>query len=93
MATRSGQAATAVIQAQLRAAPSTVVDTPRRVFTQIPADRGHFSEPYFAHVLRGLLSEPPWYLSALLEGSTWANVAEELEGVEGVILCEESEGT
>jgi hypothetical protein len=80
---------------QFRAAPSTVIeiDAPRQVFRQVPTDRGHFAEPYFEHVLRGLLSRPPWYVAALLEGGTWESVAEDLEGVEGVVLFEEAEGS
>jgi hypothetical protein len=80
---------------QFRVAPSTVVelDAPRRVLGQVPTDRGHFSEPYFEHVLRGLLSQPPWYLSVLLEGGTWEDVAEELEGVAGVVLVGDAEAT
>ncbi len=75
---------------QFRAAPATGVelDAPRQVFRQLPTDRGHFVEPYFEHVLRGLLRQPPWYLNALLEGGTWESVAEELDGVEGVVLFE-----
>jgi len=32
------------------------------LFNELPGDQGHFSEPYFPHVLRGLLPVPPPYV-------------------------------
>lgn len=72
------------------AAPSLVeFDSPSWVFSQLPSDQGHYSEPYFNHVLRGLRTRAPSYLSGLMEGGQWEDVAEELEGVEGVVLFED----
>ena len=42
--------------------------TDARVFRQLPSDTGHFSEPYFETILRGLRSAPPDYVAALIAG-------------------------
>jgi hypothetical protein len=47
------------------AEPITVPGAP--IFTDVPEDRGHFSEPYFVHVLRGLRTSPPAYVTELIE--------------------------
>ncbi|WP_151482129.1 DUF6615 family protein [Streptomyces albicerus] len=38
------------------------------LFRELPADSGHFSAPYFHHVLRGLRTEIPDYVTAALSG-------------------------
>ena len=38
------------------------------IFEQLPDDKGHFREPYFHHVLRGLRRTPPDYVRQLLDG-------------------------
>lgn len=40
------------------------------LFPDLPADRGHFSVPYLAHMLRGLRSEVPGYVRDVMEGRT-----------------------
>lgn len=55
---RSGQAGLAVAERRL-------IDA-SLVFTELPTDRGHFGEPYFPLVLRGLRSEPPAYVLDIL---------------------------
>ena len=78
---------------QFREAPlaGTVLDVPYRVFRQLPTDSGHYAEPYFEHVLRGLWTQPPWYLTVLLQGGNWEDVAEELDGISGVVLFDDFE--
>jgi hypothetical protein len=39
-----------------------------QVFTNLPPDKGHFSEPYVRHILRGLPSWPPTYVQDILAG-------------------------
>ncbi|KUN59238.1 hypothetical protein AQJ54_39940 [Streptomyces griseorubiginosus] len=73
------------------AAPAPVVprfddDLPRAVFppSSVPQDKGHFSVPYFLHVLRGLRTAPPPYVQAALEGGSDAvprPVADQLAGL------------
>ena len=38
------------------------------VFRVLPEDRGHFSESYFHHCLRGLRRRPPAYVDSILQG-------------------------
>ncbi|MGW6588369.1 hypothetical protein [Streptomyces globisporus] len=59
---RAGQFSTATLE---RAAPAAGA-----LFPDLPADRGHFSVPYLAHVLRGLRAETPGYVRDVLEGRT-----------------------
>jgi hypothetical protein len=40
------------------------------LFRDVPADRGHFSVPYLAHVLRGLRTGVPDYVRDVMEGRT-----------------------
>ncbi|WP_405775543.1 hypothetical protein [Streptomyces sp. NBC_01538] len=40
------------------------------LFSDLPADRGHFSVPYLVHVLRGLRSEVPGHVRDVMEGRT-----------------------
>ena len=54
------------------------------IFTEVPADRGHFAEPYIVHVLRGLRSSLPQMVSDLLSGDI--SDAEGLPGVRGVVV-------
>jgi len=41
---------------------------PRAVFQDLPEDYGHFAEPYYIHLLRGLKREPPAYVLDVLAG-------------------------
>ncbi|MFI8521008.1 DUF6615 family protein [Streptomyces sp. NPDC085481] len=59
---RIGQFTTAVLE---RAKPVAGA-----LFPDLPADRGHFSVPYLAHMLRGLRAEVPSYARDVLEGRT-----------------------
>jgi len=43
-----------------------VVTAANPVFTDLPQDRGHFSEPYFRHILRGLRTGLPDYVHDVL---------------------------
>lgn len=51
------------------------------VFTTLPDDTGHFSRPYFPHVLRGLRRTPPDYLAAAQAGDPPAEVAAAADGI------------
>lgn len=60
------------------------VDT---VFVHLPRDKGHFSEPYFPHVLRGLRVAVPAYVQDVLAGQPPpASVTEHLGGIV-VVRC------
>jgi len=56
------------------------------VFRRLPLDQGHLSEPYVEHVLRGLRSEPPEYLGALLDGMPPEELGDTFRGVRGVVV-------
>lgn len=66
--------------------------TDARIFEQLPRDAGHFGEPYFESVLRGLRSAPPAYATALAAGeqlilppaASWLD--DEEEGPRGVVV-------
>lgn len=60
-----------------------------RVFVGLPEDVGHFSEPYFEHVLRDLRTQAPEYVSALQDGVRFDEVGADLEGIEGVVVWRE----
>lgn len=64
-------------------------DIASRVFTALPGDTGHFDEPYFEHVLRGLRSDPPAYVAALLEGDPIEEIESELEGIDGLVVIKD----
>jgi hypothetical protein len=51
------------------------------VFTELPDDTGHFAQPYFPHVLRGLRTRPPDYLDAALAGDPPPSVAAHADGI------------
>lgn len=57
-----------------------------RVFPVAPDDVGHFSEPYFDHVLRGLRLGPPEHVVRLMEGVPLEEAGPELESVDGVTV-------
>lgn len=82
---------------QLRAAAADVVDPttqiPDRVFVDLPEDVGHFSEPYFEHVLRGLRTQAPEYVSALQEGVLFEEIGADLEGIDGVVVWRDDPDT
>lgn len=71
--------------------PAVGVAAPDRVLTDLPGDEGHFAEPYFEHVLRGVRRRPPEYVAAALEGAPMDDFAHDLEGVEGVVILEDVE--
>ncbi len=54
------------------------------VFSNLPADRGHFGAPYFPHVLRGLRKEIPDYVHAIVENRS--RPAEVPDTVAGIVL-------
>ncbi|WP_433223379.1 hypothetical protein [Microtetraspora malaysiensis] len=59
------------------------------VFTNLPADRGHFSVPYLAHVLGGLRHSPPGYVGDVLAGRRpprWVT-----DSVAGIVIVHEPE--
>lgn len=58
---RSGQFAAAVDEQQR-------VDADDVVFSDLPADQGHFGVPYFDHILRGLRRRTPDYVDAVANG-------------------------
>jgi hypothetical protein len=45
-----------------------VVTAADPVFADLPPDRGHFSQPYFRHILRGLRAAVPDYVKDVLAG-------------------------
>jgi hypothetical protein len=45
-----------------------VVKAPDPVFTDLPLDRGHFTEPYFPYIFRGLRGGIPDYVNDVLAG-------------------------
>jgi len=45
-----------------------VTSASEHLFEEVPDDRGHFPVPYYVHLLRGLRSQPPDYVRAVLEG-------------------------
>ena len=59
---RSAQLSTATLETTVESGVKDVV------FTVLPDDRGHFSEPYFHHCLRGLRRKPPAYIDSILQG-------------------------
>lgn len=67
--------ARAVFAAVAKARASSFSATPgtldrqgvRATFEELPHDRGHFHEPYYPHVLRGLGCEPPQYVQDVLD--------------------------
>ena len=63
--------------------------SPDAVFKELPDDRGHFGEPYFEHVLRGLRSRAPWYIEELVQGGLVDGVAQELPDVAGVVIVDD----
>lgn len=80
---------------QFRQAPPDLgrpdFDVLDRVFTGLPMDAGHFAEPYFDHVLRGLRTRPPEYVAAALDGVPTEEFAQALEGIEGLVILEDIE--
>jgi hypothetical protein len=56
-----------------------------RVVTETGDDRGHFSEPWIEHVMRGLRSEPPEYIWQLMEDEL-ASAPAELDRLAGVVI-------
>lgn len=57
------------------------------VFTDLPLDTGHFREPYFRHVLRGLRTSVPDYVQDVLTGQPPSPiVAGQVEGMV-VLFC------
>jgi hypothetical protein len=76
----------AMVAADRRGHFSAVVEERRAldleaVFTELPDDTGHFSRPYFPHVLRGLRRQPPDYLDAALAGDPPPQVAAHADGI------------
>lgn len=63
--------------------------TPDRVFIDLPEDGGRFSESYFEHVLKGLRTQAPEYVTALQQGVPFDEVHTGLEGVDGVVIWRE----
>ncbi|WP_416969341.1 hypothetical protein [Streptomyces sp. 4F14] len=56
------------------------------VFSDLPVDRGHFSEPYFVHVLQGLRTNLPDYVRDAEQGlpvPTWVS-----ESVERIVIID-----
>lgn len=55
------------------------------VFENVWPDQGHFTEPYLRHVLRGLRTQPPEYLAAILQGGPsddlWSTLPDNVGGV------------
>ena len=62
----------------------------RRPITR-PSRGWVFAEPYFGHVLRGLRTRPPEYVTAVLEGVPVDELGPVLEGVEGLVILEDLE--
>lgn len=55
------------------------------LFDTLPLDRGHFREPYFQHILRGLRAAPPAYVMDALVGGplpSWVR-----QSVAGVVIA------
>ncbi len=81
---------------QFRQAPSDFgpsdLDMLDRVFRDLPTDAGHFAEPYFGHVLRGLRTRPPEYVTAVLEGVPMEELGPVLEAMPLTYECEDDFG-
>jgi hypothetical protein len=67
----------------------TRVELDDHVFTRLPGDTGHFGEPYFEHVLRGLRTQPPEYVEAALGGLPMADLGPQMEGIAGLVIIDE----
>lgn len=64
-------------------AATSEIMTSEMVFTDLPTDVGHFSTPYWVHVLRGLRRElPPIVRSMVLDG----NDLPQPEGIAGIAV-------
>lgn len=64
------------------ATPTTMIDADAAcVFSQLPDLRGHFTVPYFGHMLRGLRRELPGYVEQCLSGDVPENLARHVDGV------------
>jgi hypothetical protein len=48
--------------------------TEPRTFQRLPSDHGHFPEPYFENVLRGLRTAPPPYVVGFMAGAPVASL-------------------
>lgn len=70
-------------QLQFSGVSSDTVDVGSEpLFDTLPLDRGHFREPYFQHILRGLRAAPPAYvMDALVSGSLPSWVRQSVAGV------------
>lgn len=68
-----------------------VIEADDQLFLALPDDTGHFGEPYFEHVLRGLRTRPPAYVAAALEGARAEQLQVHLEGVEGLVVIGDPE--
>jgi hypothetical protein len=66
--------------------PAVDVAAADRVLVNLPLDEGHFAEPYFEHVLRGLRRGPPEYVVAAVEGAPMKDFSLDLEGVKGLVI-------
>ena len=62
----------------------TAADT---VFLDLPLDTGHFSTPYFPHILRGLRTRPPAYVQDVLTGQRPPPAVTEKVGGIVVVRC------
>jgi uncharacterized protein DUF6615 len=69
---------------QFAAAVADRVDAETSVFTEFPADMGHFGLPYFSHILRGLRPRLPQYIEAILDGRDISGVIP--DNVVGVVV-------
>ncbi|MFF3710333.1 hypothetical protein [Streptomyces phaeochromogenes] len=64
------------------AAPTSVLDADAAcVFSQLPDLRGHFTVPYFEHMLRGLRRELPGYVERCLSGDVPDEISRHVGGV------------
>ena len=57
------------------------------IFPELPTDSGHFAEPYFPFVLRGLRSRPPSYVSDILADQPVPSEVSDLVGGVVVVRC------
>jgi hypothetical protein len=65
----------------LLAEPRLRIGDDTQVFPDLPDDPGHFGEPYYRHVFRGLRRKPPRYVQQIMEGQPDVRIPEGVEGV------------
>jgi hypothetical protein len=68
-------------------AAERVVTAADPVFSNLPPDKGHFREPYFRHILRGLRTQLPDYVLDVLAGQPVPQTITDMVGGIVVLRC------